>query len=176
MQPHYTCVGTITKAHGIKGELVIQLIEPIRLATQSNTLDYIFIKIGATLVPHRIEAMDLGPQKLVIKLQDIDSRTETYALIKQTAWIPTALLRKDTQRDESADLKGYEVIDNREGKLGLVEHIDQFPMHQCLVIMYKGKELLIPYQEPIVEQLNHERKQIFIDLPQGFLQAQGHVS
>ena len=176
MQPHHTCVGTIIKAHGIKGELVIQLIEPIRLAIQSHTLDYIFIKIGSTLVPHRIETMDLDTQKLVIKLEDIDSRTETSALIKQTAWIPTALLGKDTHRDKSIDLKGYEVIDNGEGKLGLVERIDQFPMHQCLVIMYKGKELLIPYQKPIVEQLSHERKQIFIDLPPGFLQAQGHVS
>jgi 16S rRNA processing protein RimM len=174
MKPTYAPLGDIIKIYGLKGEVVIQLTEPIE---SFEKIDYLFIKEGGAFVPYLVEQAREEPQRIILKLEAIDDRSTAHALLGKTIWLPTGLLAALTvaeEPDSEPSIIGYEVVDVKEGLLGTVQHIEKFPMNACLVTLYQGKELLIPYQAAIIKSIDYNKQQITTQLPSGFLEALGH--
>ena len=170
---HYIEIGTIIQTRGLKGQ-VIAHIEPD--LTTLDTIRYIFIKIGTTLVPYGIEEANLQDHRAFLQFQGIADKSAALALIHKTIWLPEAVLdtiiavRTTPQQEE---LIGYDVTDIHQGPLGIVQRIEQFPMHACLVIDYFNKELLIPHVPSFIQHVDHKNKQLTVQLPPGFLEAVG---
>jgi len=164
-------IGKITQARGLKGYVVAR-IEPI--LESFDSINYIFIKIGHTLVPYQVEEITGQGQQVFIKFQHINDRDSVRELIGSSIWLSQEVLDKLVVQEESyTDVIGYQVIDKHQGELGIVKDIEQFPLHACLVVDYLDKELLIPYEPALIQHLDHKHKQIVVELPVGFLEAVG---
>ncbi|OJW71136.1 MAG: hypothetical protein BGO68_04800 [Candidatus Amoebophilus sp. 36-38] len=171
---NHTEIGKIIQARGLKGQVIAHL-EP-DLATL-DTIKYIFIKIGTTLVPYGIEEATLQDHRALLKFQGIADKSAALELINKTIWLPqevldTIIVVHKTHQDEAP--VGYYVTDLHQGKLGIVQRIEQFPMHACLVIDYFNKELLIPHVPTFIQHIDHKNKQLTVQLPPGFLEAVGY--
>ncbi len=69
----------------------------------------------------------------------------------------------------SKNLVGYAVHDKQLGVLGSVYAIHTPPQQHLLVVKYQDRELLIPYHVGVVEYIDHQKKCVFINLPEDFL-------
>jgi 16S rRNA processing protein RimM len=165
-------IGAIVQTRGLKGYVVAR----IEVALETfDSIKYIFVKIKHTLVPYQIEDIIEQGQRALIKFQYINDQAAARALIGTSIYLPQEVL--DTiieQEEDSINIIGYQVTDAKEGELGIVRNIEQFPLHACLVIDYLNKELLIPYEAALIQHLDHEQKQILVILPAGFLEAVGY--
>ena len=64
---------------------------------------------------------------------------------------------------------GYTIINNTEPLGEILEVIEQ--PHQLLCrLELKGKEVLIPLNESFLQKINHSKKQVIVELPDGLLE------
>jgi len=130
-------IGRIARAHGLKGELRVELFfdgsealehaEELFLSKQTDTAD------GAK--PHVIEWARAVPRAYLVKLEGIVERDGAEALRGSTVWVARAALPEPADDDEYylIDLIGAKVT-GPEGEIGTVIEIATHPSVDALVI------------------------------------------
>lgn len=168
MDEDYIQLGIIKGAKGLKGHIMASLEKPIYFL---ETLANLFIEIAHTRVPYVLESYVCRKYSAIIKLQSIDDPITAYQLkgscffALQEELPPSVIVQEQLQ-----NLLGYELLDLAQGKLGTVQKIDTFSSpQQLLVVSYLSRELLIPYHEGIIKQVDHIQQSITVQLPSGFL-------
>jgi 16S rRNA processing protein RimM len=169
MDQGYIELGIIKRVQGLKGQVVAFLDFPLDRVAPLKT---IFIQLEHTLVPYRVVQVQLLDDQAIMKFQGIDNRTMAYSLKGKTLFIrkedfPEQIVAKETV----PTLVGYQVSDIHQGALGIVERMEHLPWQTLLVVNYLSKELLIPYHEKLVQDIDHASKHIVVDLPSGFIEA-----
>lgn len=164
-------LGKIIQAKGLKGHVVAHIEFEL---TTLNFIKYLFIKMGSTMVPYQLEEGIVQGDIALLKFHGIEDRDTAHDLIDKTIWLPKEMLNKIIDTTEThQEIIGYNVIDIQEGNLGVIQHIEEYPMQQCLVVKYLEKEVLIPYVSAFIQQLDHKNKQVIVKLPPGYLEAIG---
>ena len=64
---------------------------------------------------------------------------------------------------------GFEVIDEKEGRLGIITNVDDSTINVLLQIDYEGRDLLLPAVEELVRDVDYEQKQMIVSVPEGLL-------
>lgn len=80
-------------------------------------------------------------------------------------------------KDEVAEIYVEQEIDesqrmqcfNGDEPLGTLLRMEEYPQQTMAIIEYKGKEILIPMVEDLIEEIDHEKQVIKFKLPEGFL-------
>jgi len=78
-----------------------------------------------------------------------------------------------TRKNERVDLtvlSGFTVFGVREGEIGTIDEIVIYPKNSVLKIFFKGKEILVPFDEELIESIDMSRKRIDIHLPEGLIE------
>jgi 16S rRNA processing protein RimM len=166
--PQHFLFGHISKAHGIKGELVVVL------ATENPSLykdqKALFIEVQGKLIPYFIEKMDLLKGKAIIKFEEITNPNAAAAMQGSEVYLPiTALPAKDEGDFYYHDVIGFTVVDQEKGELGIVKDIYELPGHDILAMDYMEQEVLIPLHESIINSADIKKKLVFVNLPEGLL-------
>lgn len=165
-------IGKCAKPHGLDGTLKCQIDE--RYLDDVLQAKALFIGVGANPIPYFIESAREGNQFLV-KLEEVNSREEAETLAHKPIFLREEdLLESEYVEDEFADNRyekwiGYEIIDTEMGNIGKIEQILSLPGHFTAEINHNGKEILIPIHENLIVQINKEKKQLFLNLPDGLL-------
>jgi 16S rRNA processing protein RimM len=104
---------------------------------------------------------------------------EQAELLKHTSvYLPLKSSRKDTPKTipnnlnsiQFSNLIGYSVIDQVHGPIGTIEAILEFPSHNILQIRNSDKtEILIPAIEAFVLKMDHEKKSLEMNTPEGLI-------
>jgi 16S rRNA processing protein RimM len=98
---------------------------------------------------------------------------EKYA--KRLVGSAVYLLKSEAEADtefEIENLKGFTVIDETLGELGKIEFVDDYSGNIVLTIDYKGRELLVPFNEDFLVDFNAEEKTLKLDLPEGLVDSE----
>jgi 16S rRNA processing protein RimM len=83
--------------------------------------------------------------------------------------LPDADYKKFASKSSPAGLLGYSIIDNNNPLGEILEVIEQ--PHQLLCrLEIKGKEVLIPLHEESLQKVDHKKKQVLVELPEGLLE------
>lgn len=162
-------LGVIQRKQGLQGAVVARLYQEV---PRLDTLKSLFVQINHTLVPYGIEQFSLQHDRVIIKLQGIDDATAAHDLKGCTIFVPQELLPElfDSPA-QFTQLIGYQVVDVKEGQLGMLQDIYQPAQQYLLAVDYDGQELLIPYHEDIVTDVDHSRQSIEVQLPKGFIES-----
>ena len=165
-------VGRITKAHGVKGELALNLF-----ADSPEILEgEIFLKKSPTAeaVPVRIEKMRAHHGGLLLTFAHIKDRNEADLLRGCEVLVPRKKLPPLSEEEAYlTDMLGLKVIVQEEGKtfvLGNIENIDA-PAGQELwsIRTPDGLEVLLPAVPEFVLSIDLEVEEVVIAPPQGLL-------
>ena len=162
-------IGFILKPHGLKGAVNIQLDvdEPEEYATMESVL----VRIGNGLIPFFIESMQLTGNKGVIKFEDINTLDEAERLRSCAVYLPLDQLPElGDGQFYYHDVIGHAVMDEQRGTLGTIRDVLSGGNQDLIVMDYKGKEVLIPVSDDIVLRADHEKKVVFVKLPEGLLE------
>lgn len=164
-------LGYISGTHGLSGEVhaVLDVDDP----RHYTKLESVFLSHTSEgpLVPFFIERLTLKDKKALVKFEEISSLDEARHLIGNTLYLPLeGLPTLAGTAFYFHEIIGCQVFDTNLGTLGNVSGIyDQSP--QLLIGMsYGGKEVLIPYNDDIVQGFNRQSSQLKVTLPHGLIE------
>jgi len=168
-RPEFVSIGIITKAHGVKGEVVVIPItdEP----QQFERLQKISIKSQeGERRDFVIERVKIRPDRIIVKFRDIDNRDHAFVL--KGRYVDKAINEcKDLPPDEYYifDLIGLKVKTTNNFLLGEVTDVLSLPANDVYVVNNGSKEYLIPAIKDVVKKVDLEQECILIELLDGLL-------
>ncbi|MFQ3213830.1 MAG: 16S rRNA processing protein RimM [Marivirga sp.] len=162
-------LGVVSKPHGLKGELYISL--DTDFPEDYAELESVFLLENGKLVPFFIEYIQVKHTQALLKFEDVNSKDEAVLLKGRSVHLPLSQLPELSEEQfYFHEIIGYSVKDKERGELGVVAQVYEAG-HQDLIGMdYKGKEILIPINDDIIEKVDREEKQLLVNLPEGLLE------
>lgn len=158
----FTEVGTVLKTHGTKGELRLSLTHHVSFK------QWAFLEFQGKPVPFYIEWTGGSKEDPVLKLKGVDSPDAAQRLMGRTLLFPAKQVKR-SKAAEVAEVIGYKLIDETLGFIGLLEEIEELPQQTMLMTTLNGKQVLIPAVEEFIVDIDSEKQEVILDLPQGLL-------
>lgn len=165
----YFNLGYVSKTVGNKGQLIIHLDadDP----SYYKNLTEVFIDIKGTLVLYQIDQFSLKGIKATVGFKNIDNNEVASLLIGSSLYLPLKSLPKLSGKQfYFHEVIGYKVIDKIHGNIGQIESIIDHSSQAIFQIVFKEKEVLIPITDEIIKKLDHKKKQIFVEAPEGLIE------
>ena len=162
-------IGTFIKPHGIHGELLFSFTDDVFDRVDCN---YIVCNIDGILVPFFIrEYRFKSDTTALITLEGVDDEEKARYFTGLTVFFP----RKYSEETDDSDASynyfiGFTVKDKEKGIIGKIKYIDDSTENVLFGIEHEGKEILIPAQEDIIEDIDHKERIITMSLPKGLLE------
>jgi 16S rRNA processing protein RimM len=165
-------IGRISRAHGLRGELRVELhftgsdaldqVDELWLAEGIDTPD------GARC--YVIEAARPVPKAYLVKLQGIDDRNAAEPLQRRSVWVPrSALPASDESEYYLVDLIGAKVV-GPEGEIGIVTEIATHPSVDAIVIATPdGRTLEQPLVPDWIKRVSVAEKLVELSTLEGLI-------
>lgn len=162
-------LGHFSKTNGYKGALNLFLDVDDPYAYQD--MEMLFVEINNHLVPFFIESLVLKKKKqALIKLEDVNSESESKALVKKEVFLPIAILPElDDQRFYFHEVIGFQVEDQEHGTIGKIQEIFDLPNNPLLQVMHHNQEILIPINDDTIEKIDRKKKKLLVKMPEGLM-------
>jgi len=169
---HLILIGKITKPHGYRG--VLQFIAKYDFAPSFLNIQAYFIKTENGLLPYIKESVeDAGNRKYLLKLEDVSSKESAEKLCKKEVFISKDFFDKSViiaEDDQSYNfLIGYQLFDQDQNFIGKIEDVIELPTGEIAQLIINGKEVLLPIAPDLIIAIEHQEKNITIQIPEGLL-------
>ncbi len=167
---NYFELGTITKLHSFKGEVIlfIDADDPSIYFSIKN----IFIQINNRLIPYTIEKSTVHKNnQLRIKLEGISNQQEASLLLKNSVFLPIEQLPKlSGNQFYYHEIIGFQVIDIATNKeVGEITNVIDHPGNTLIELEQYGIEIILPMNDYTFKKIDKSLKQLFLEIPEGLL-------
>jgi 16S rRNA processing protein RimM len=164
----YIHIGKIVAPHGIAGQVILEhaLGQPIHF----KGVEALFVENAPnSFIPYFIESAAAKTDTLThIQIEGFKNREATSIIVSKKVWLPQADFQKLVEKNSPLALLGY-TIQEAGKNIGVIKEVIEQP-HQLLVtIDYKGQEAYIPLHEESLKGVNHAKKIVQVELPDGLL-------
>jgi 16S rRNA processing protein RimM len=167
-------VGRLTKAHGLKGAIKVELYtdDPERRFVPGAQ----FALQVPTSSPWHGKTLELSELRwynghAVAFFVDVPDRTAAESLVKAILWVDQDLEELSTEEDAWYDhqLVGLRAL--RDGvEVGRVARVDHFPAQDLLVIQTGDREVLVPFVSAIVPVVDISAGTVTLTPPAGLFE------
>ncbi len=160
-------VAKILKPRGVRGEVWVDRYREGFPAFEEGSDLWLSGEPG---VPRRVLAFFQYAKGCVLKIDGVDRPEAAAALSGQEVllpedWIPPG----EPEEFEAGEVRGWAVVDARRGTLGTVSSVVPGPAYWTFLVEGPGgAEIEIPAVKGYGTELDRERNQIRVDLPEGF--------
>ncbi len=156
------CIGTLGKAHGVKGEVHFSFTDDVWLRVAAP---YLFIKVDGLLVPFFISSRRRkGEMTALLKFEGIETCDDLQELCGQDVFFPYSLKPQDEDEEYTWDyFRGFLLVDNVKGELGTIDEVDSSTENVLFVV----GSLLVPAAEDLIVDIDHEKRIVTMQLPNG---------
>ncbi|MCS7037490.1 MAG: hypothetical protein RMJ33_09345 [Saprospiraceae bacterium] len=168
---NYIQIGFTRKTHGIHGEVKAYIEESFEdLFLESER---IFLEIRGIKHPFFIKSIR-GGGELIVGFEDINTREDALRLQSRPIFlpeneVPVALLEAQQTTSPRGHLVGYLLVDQQAGTVGVIQEVLEMPQQEMAVVLYQGREVLIPLAEALIVATDDAQKQLLMNLPEGLL-------
>lgn len=163
----FFCIGFVSKKIGFRGKISVK----ISTGNPKNYLeiDFIYINIDNQLIPYKVNSSITKKNIfLEIKLEDIDNETEVNSLLKKEVFIKKNKYQKGDEF-HNHELINYRVF-NLNKNIGLIKELIHQKSQKLIVVNdEKKQEILIPFVEEFIKEIDSENKILKLKLPAGLL-------
>lgn len=167
-------IGKFQKTHALQGEL--NAIVDVQEDYAEDDKPFI-VDVDGIYVPFYIESIrPKGSTSYLVKLAGVDSQEEARQFVNKEIYAMRSDLIDYFETDgetfvDPDDIEGYEVVDSRLGDLGKVKEVNDATANVLLVVdTPDGDELLVPFVDEFVEEIDQDNKRIVVSLPEGLLE------
>ena len=166
--PNYLRLGKLVAAHGLKGELVLK--HELGKKSALKDLKTIFIEEKKNnFLPWFIAASRIkNEEEVYIKLEGVDVREIAVKLTQKNVWVKEEEFKKLAVKSSPVNLLGYTVI-NEKNNLGKILEVIEQPHQLLFKLEINNKEALIPMNENTLKKIDHKKKEVIVELPEGLL-------
>ncbi|MBD5232737.1 MAG: 16S rRNA processing protein RimM [Bacteroidales bacterium] len=167
-----TALGTFAKPHGIKGEIAAAL--DMETAEILLAPGHLFVELDGLMVPFTILGVrPKSSETVLLTLKGIADEKQAGALTGKDIMLETELVPEDADAAEGFyldDLIGFAVVaDGTE--VGTIEDYDDSTVNVLFKVKTAdGREILIPADDNLIEDIDTDNKIIEMSLPEGLLE------
>lgn len=156
-------IGTLTRTHGIKGELSMNFTDDV---WDRADADYVFLEVDGIQVPFFLEGWRYRSDSVaLLKFQDIDNSEDANEYVGADVYFPHDLTPEPSEEDEYTwrHFTGWQVVDSTIGNVGEIEYVEDSTVNTIFCI--DGK--LVPANEDFIERIDAKERVIYMNLPDG---------
>ena len=159
-------IGRLGKVHGIKGEISFLLDDDVFDRVDA---DYLVLDVDGILVPFFIEEYRFKTDSnILMKFDGIDTQERARELTGCDVYFPRALAESDEDNLSWAEMIGYSLVDAQSGqKIGTIAAVDDSTIN---ILFELEDRRLIPASEELITNIDTQKHQIEINLPEGILE------
>jgi len=158
-------IGLFTKTYGNKGAIEFSPDSSYML----NEKEWIFVDIQQESIPFFVESVLPKGKKLVVRLRHITTLNQAENLTKKSVFTNKSNGNKKPI-SSLEDFLNFLVIDKETNKeLGQFTAISGKQANPLMIIS-GDKEILVPLNGDFIFKIDARKKQIFLNLPEGFLE------
>lgn len=164
-------VGFFRKTHGVQGELVLEFEPHFEYSVEDATR--YFVEIDGLLVPFFLAEDGFRfktANTAILTFDGVESEKYAKRLVGASVYLFSEEIVPMNDEPELSRFIDYTVFDSKTGEIGRVEHIDDFSGNIVLTVIYKGEELLIPFNEDFLINIDESSKTIELSLPEGLIE------
>ncbi|QJT04322.1 ribosome maturation factor RimM [Streptomyces asoensis] len=170
-------VARIGRAHGIKGEVTVEVRtdEPeARLAPGA-----VLATDPASTGPLTIETGRVHSGRLLLRFEGVRDRTAAEALRNTLliAEVDPAELPEEEDEYYDHQLMDLDVVTKDGAEVGRITEISHLPSQDLFIVERPdGSEVMIPFVESIVTEIDLEEQRAVIDPPPGLIDDQAEIA
>ena len=157
-------IGKLGKPHGVKGEITFAITDDVFDRVDA---EYLVLDINGILVPFYMEEYRFkNDENVLVKFEDIDTQEQARNYTGCEVYFPRHL------SDSDGEHIGFQLVDIPTGKVvGTIDHVDDSTINLLFeVTTPEGEEVLIPASNDLIEEVNAEKKEIRMAIPEGLLE------
>jgi 16S rRNA processing protein RimM len=162
-------IGTITKAHGLRGEVVFNFTDDI---FDTVDADYLILEVDGILVPFFIEEYRWRSDgHVLLKLCDIDTQERARELTGCDVFFPHKLAPDNEDYVSWAQIIGFSLQDSESGKtVGIIRNVDDTTINLLFEVETpEGEEVLIPANNDLIDDIDPAKRTLRMRVPNGLL-------
>ncbi len=154
-------VGKTTRTHGVHGELACTFDTEFDL----DQCTYFVFEMDAIFVPFFIESYRYkNDTTTLVKIDDIDDEQAARTLCGKTIYVKKALVA-DNDHLAIDYFVGFDIVDKHAGLIGTISAVDDSTANALFAV----GERLIPINETFIDDIDHDQKTLYMNLPEGLL-------
>ena len=177
MELDFIKIASIIKTHGYRGDIVLKRENNISFSLFEKSLNEgnsIFISKDGIPVPFfiSINSVDFIDEDIVhLKLDELNDLEKAKDFINDEVYLTSDCIEQESNCElSSPDWIGFKASDENYGFIGIVVDFNEdVPENPLIIIENKGKELMIPVNGDLIQSVNWDKKEIFTNLPDGYL-------
>jgi 16S rRNA processing protein RimM len=161
-------LGTISKTHGVRGEMIIRIANP--LFEPDENWESLFLQIDGILVPFFISSLHAPTaDEWIVCFDDLDNKDSAQNLVGSQVWIHKDFMATMEEEIYLDELTGYELINKTTGKRGLVSDFMDIPGNPVFEVSIEGDKVLVPAQDDLIEEIDTGNQRLIMRLPEGIM-------
>lgn len=163
-------IGKIGKPHGVDGEVSFHFDDDVFDRTDA---DYLILDMDGILVPFFIDEYRFKTDETaLVRFTDINTQDKARNLTGSDVYFPREHSDSDSDSLSWAEIVGYHVVDDESGKtVGEIRSVDDSTINTLFeLVTTDGSDLLLPASDELIVEVDTERRQITMQLPEGLLE------
>ena len=162
-------LGTVVAKYSFKGEVLIKLDTDDPEAYLS--LQSFLLEDESHLIPYFTTKVQLHKSQLLrVSVEGVKSEKQADLMIGKSVYLPLDQLPKlDDDQFYFHEIIGFEVIDSLQGPIGTITGVNDASSQVLLEVEHKGRQILIPLVDELIQQLDKQQKQLYLSIPEGLL-------
>ncbi len=134
-------------------------------------MESVFVQLEHELVPFFIERSRWHNGSLRVKFEGVESELQATALVGKSIYRPLDELPElEEGQYYYHELIGFEVIDTSFGIIGELVGVNDSSTQAIFIIDYKGREVLLPAVDEIINSIDKGQKRILVSAPNGLIE------
>lgn len=169
-------IGQFVKPHGIKGEILAELYQPIEF----DAIKFVIVSIDGIFVPFFVDAFRMrSSQSVLLMIDGISSELDAKTLANKKIYIKKDQFPSNDLIDEDdegrvyiSEFVGYELLSGNE-RIGEIIDIDDATENILFIVSPLNKNInsniFVPIVDELIDTIDTDNKRIFMNLPEGLI-------
>ena len=159
-------IGYLSKIIGYKGANLLQVKDGMFVGNP----EFLFLQFDLKPVPFKIVQLEDRPNGVMVHFEDVDDEAKAKDIVGRTVWAEEADMEFDEEFVDYGLLEGYSVEEVDKGFVGKVVSVIENGPNVVLELEWEGKELMLPFQEDLVLDIDHDNRVISYEAPEGLIE------
>jgi len=167
-QFRYLAIGRIVRAHGIRGEVSIEIMTDF--PERFDTTEWVYLGNEYEATPYPLDSYRWHKQNLLLSLGNITDRTAAEALRGQLVQVPfEEAMPLPEGHYYQFQLIGLNIVTTQGEPLGTLTDILETGANDVFVVNQNDRELLLPDIPDVVKSIDMAQNCIIVELLDGLI-------